>query len=139
MASLGDWTVSLSAAAFGGFVALLGLAPNEWIALGVVVFAGAASAAFQALNNSLVLLRASERYHGRVQSLLMLGFSAFGIFAAPLGALADAIGLRSTLIAMGMTSIVAVVVLHRLIVTAAAAAVAVEANRTASTASTALE
>lgn len=120
VASLGDWTVSLSAAAFGGFVALLGLAPTVWIALGVVVFAGAASAAFQALNNSLVLLRASERYHGRVQSLLMLGFSAFGIFAAPLGALADAIGLRSTLVAMGVASIAAVVMLHRLIVNAAA-------------------
>jgi MFS family permease len=126
VASLGDWTVSLSAAAFGAFVALLGLAPNVWIALGVVVFAGVASAAFQALNNSLVLLRASERYHGRVQSLLMLGFSAFGIFAAPLGALADAIGLRSTLVAMGTASIVAVVVLHRLIVAAAAATTAAD-------------
>jgi MFS family permease len=128
VASLGDWTVSLSAAAFGAFVALLGLAPQVWIALGVVVFTGAASAAFQALNNSLVLLRASERYHGRVQSLLMLGFSAFGIFAAPLGALADAIGLRSTLVAMGTASIVAVVFLHRLIVTAAAATAAADAS-----------
>lgn len=122
VATLGDWTVSLSAVAFGAFVALLGLAPNPWLALLVVTFAGAASAAFQALNNSLVLLRAEERYHGRVQSLLMLGFSAFGIFAAPLGALADAIGLRSTLVAMGTASIVAVVVLHRRIVVAAAAA-----------------
>lgn len=122
VASLGDWTVSVSAAAFGAFVALLGLSPGVWVALGVVVFAGAASAAFQALNNSLVLLRASERYHGRVQSLLMLGFSAFGIFAAPLGALADVIGLRSTMVAMGAASIVAVIVLHRLIVKAAALA-----------------
>ncbi|MEM9611281.1 MAG: hypothetical protein AAGA99_28000, partial [Actinomycetota bacterium] len=56
------------------------------------------------LSNSLVLLRADEEFHGRMQSLLMLGFSAFGIFAAPLGALADAIGLRTTLVAMGLVA-----------------------------------
>lgn len=111
-----DRAVSLIAAAFGGAVLVLGITPNIVLALFVVLFAGGANAGFQALNNSLVLLRSDDEYHGRVQSLLMLGFSAFGIFAAPLGALADVIGLRTTLVGMGVTTIVAVALLHRAIV-----------------------
>jgi hypothetical protein len=37
----------------------------------------------------------------------MLGWSAFGIFAFPLGTLADAIGLRATLVRMGLTALLA--------------------------------
>lgn len=112
----GDRAVSIIAVAFGGAVLVLGITPNIGLALVVVLFAGGANAGFQALNNSLVLLRSDDEYHGRVQSLLMLGFSAFGIFAAPLGALADAIGLRTTLVAMGITAIAAVSVIHAAIV-----------------------
>ncbi len=112
---LGDHTVAVVAIAFGAFVVLLGVTPTIEAALLVVLLTGAANAAFQALNNSLVLLRAEEQYHGRVQSLQMLGFSAFGIFAAPLGAVADVIGLRTTLIVMGCFSMAAVIVLHLVI------------------------
>ncbi|MDJ0769989.1 MAG: MFS transporter [Ilumatobacter sp.] len=113
---LADHAVFVVALLFGGTVVALGVAPAIGWALVVVFLAGAANAAFQALNNSLVLLRAEDEYHGRVQSLLMFGFSAFGIFAAPLGALADAIGLRQTLVLMGATSIVMVGVLHAFVV-----------------------
>ncbi len=112
----GDRAVSLIAAAFGGAVLVLGVTPNIDLALVVVLIAGGANAGFQALNNSLVLLRSDDEYHGRIQSLLMLGFSAFGIFAAPLGELADTIGLRATLVAMGLTTIAAVTVIHAAIV-----------------------
>ncbi|HQV58110.1 MAG TPA: hypothetical protein PKV27_08865, partial [Ilumatobacteraceae bacterium] len=37
----------------------------------------------------------------RIQSIVMLGFSGFGIAALPLGALADRIGLRTTLVMIG--------------------------------------
>ncbi len=114
-ANIGDGVVSLVAVLFGGFVVALGLSPSVAWAVVVVFATGAANAAFQALNNSLVLLRADEAYHGRVQSLLMLGFSAFGIFAAPLGALADAIGLRTTLVIMGSSSVVVAGALHLVI------------------------
>ncbi|MEO1062242.1 MAG: MFS transporter [Actinomycetota bacterium] len=107
-ARITDHHLALSGLAFGFGVALLGVVPGLWIALGAAFVAGAGTAAFQSLSNSLVLLRADEQYHGRVQSLLMLGFSAFGIFAAPLGALADAIGLRTTLVLMGTVTWVAV-------------------------------
>ena len=61
------------------------------------------------MNNSLVLALSDLEYHGRVQSLMMLSFSGFGMAALPLGALADQIGLRETLALMGITVIAAMV------------------------------
>jgi MFS family permease len=90
-------------AAVGTGVALLvfGLSPTFAVALASIVVVGAASAAFQSLNNSLVLTSTPVEYHGRIQSLLMLGFSGFGLAALPIGLIADAVGLRETLVAMG--------------------------------------
>lgn len=93
---------------FGLGVAVLAFAPSYAAALVCVFCVGAASAGFQALNNSLVLSNTEGRYHGRVQSLLMLSFSGFGMAALPLGALADAIGLRITLTGMGLCAAAAV-------------------------------
>ena len=98
-------------------MAVLGITPNVWWGLLAIIAAGGANAGFQVLNNSLVLMRSDEEYHGRVQSLLMLGFSAFGIAALPLGALADAIGLRQTLVLMGVTASIAVITIHTRIIT----------------------
>ena len=86
---------------FGISLVLLGIAPVYGIGLGVMVLVGAASSGFQSLNNALVMTMTDERYHGRVQSLMMVGFGSFGIVAAPLGVLADQIGLRQTLAIMG--------------------------------------
>ena len=44
------------------------------------------------MNNSLVLALSDFEYHGRIQSLMLLSFSGFGMAALPLGALADASG-----------------------------------------------
>lgn len=93
---------ALAAVGFGVALALFGLAPFFGLALVIMVAVGATSAAFQALNNSLVLSIAPVEYHGRVQSLLMLGFSGFGFAALPLGILADAVGLRPTMTGMGV-------------------------------------
>lgn len=93
---------ALSAVAFGITLALFGLSPTFIVALIVMVLIGASSAAFQGLNNSLALKMAPVEYHGRVQSLLMLSFSGFGLAALPLGIIADAAGLRPTLTAMGL-------------------------------------
>ncbi len=88
---------------FGLMLVGLALAPGYLAAVFVVAGVGAASAGFQAMNNSLVLALSEIEYHGRVQSLMMLSFSGFGMAALPLGALADTIGLRETLAAMGLT------------------------------------
>lgn len=104
----GVWRLqSIAGVAFGLLVAVLGLAPNYATALIVVLVLGAAAAGFQALNNSLVLALSDISYHGRMQSLMMLSFSAFGMAALPLGIIADAIGLRSTLVGMGLVALAA--------------------------------
>jgi hypothetical protein len=90
-------------------VALIGLAvaPNIAVALAVIVVVGAGASGFQSMNNSLALNLAAFEYHGRIQSLMMLSFSGFGMAALPLGALADGIGLRRTIALMGVVVILA--------------------------------
>ena len=96
--------------AFGATLIVLAAAPTYALALVAVAGVGAASAGFQAMNNSLVLALSDIEYHGRVQSLMMLSFSGFGMAALPLGVLADAIGLRRTFAIMGVLVIVAMAV-----------------------------
>ena len=103
------WTlVILGGAMFGIGLIGLGLAPVYGVALVVLVVVGGASLAFQTTVNSLLLARSDLEYHGRVQSLIMLGFSGFGIIALPLGVLADAVGLRATLVGMGVLALAAI-------------------------------
>ncbi|MGI9644009.1 MAG: MFS transporter [Ilumatobacteraceae bacterium] len=91
-----------AAIGFGISLVLFGLAPVFAVALAIMLFVGATSGSFQSLNNSLVLTMTPVEYHGRIQSLLMLGFSGFGLAALPFGLIADAVGLRETLVAMGV-------------------------------------
>lgn len=100
----------LAGVGFGAGVLALALSPSFAVALVAAVLLGAAASAFQSLNNSLVLARTEPAYHGRVQSLNMLSFSGFGMAALPLGALADAIGLRETLVAMAAVTLLAMLV-----------------------------
>ena len=103
------WRVqTLAGAAFAIGVAVLGSAPLFGIALVVVLVVGAASSAFQSLNNALVLSNSDRAYHGRVQSLMMLSFSGFGIAALPIGLVADAIGIATTLAGMGAVALAAI-------------------------------
>jgi predicted MFS family arabinose efflux permease len=73
------------------------------LALLVLAFTGGMSLAFQSTIQALLLDLSDFDYHGRIQSLVMLGFSGFGIAALPLGILADEIGLRTTFVIMGAT------------------------------------
>jgi MFS family permease len=98
---------------FGLGVMALGCAPSFAVGLVVLVIVGAASSSFQAMNGALVLGLSDPAFNGRVQSLMMLAFSAFGIAALPLGLLADAFGLRQTLIAMGALATLVMVVSTR--------------------------
>jgi MFS family permease len=96
--------------AFAGGLVVLTLAPSFGVALLVLVGVGGAAAGFQSVNNSMVLMSSDFAYHGRMQSLMMLSFSGFGMMALPLGALADAIGLDTTLVLMGAATAAAVTV-----------------------------
>ena len=91
-----------SAVGFGVSLAMFAVMPNFYAALAVMAVVGATSSVFQALNNSLLLTSTPVEYHGRVQSLLMLSFSGFAIAALPIGIVADAVGIRATLVGLGI-------------------------------------
>lgn len=96
------WRIQIvSGVGFGLGVIGLGLAPSFATALMVCVGLGACVAGFQSMNATLVMASAEAAYHGRLQSMLQLGFSAFGLAGLPLGLLADAFGLRPTMVVMG--------------------------------------
>ena len=106
-----SWRIQVIAGVvFGIGVAALGLAPVFPLALLALLVVGGGASAFQAMNNTLILTESDPAYHGRVQSLLMLSFSGFGLAALPLGALADSTGLRPVLVGMGLASVVSMVV-----------------------------
>jgi len=96
--------------AFGLGVIALGLAPLYGVVLAVLPVIGGAGLVYQTKNQALLLELAAFEYHGRIQGLVMLGFSGFGIAALPLGLLADAIGLRTTFVLMGAAVIAIVLV-----------------------------
>lgn len=92
---------------FGVGLLLMAASPTYAAVLAAIFVVGAAASGFQSMNNSLVLGLSEFEFHGRMQSLMMLSFSGFGMAALPLGLLADVIGLRATFVAMGLTAIVA--------------------------------
>jgi len=91
-----------AATAVGALLVIFAIMPDFWPSLAVMFVLGASMSAFQSLNGSLVLSIADMEYHGRVQSLILLSFSAFGLAALPFGILADTVGLRETMGAMGI-------------------------------------
>jgi MFS family permease len=95
-------TIAWAGAAFGASMVVLGLAPSFAVALVALAAVGAAGLVFQTSTQALMLRMSALEYHGRLQSLVILGFSGFGLAALPLGLLADAISLRVVLIAMGV-------------------------------------
>jgi hypothetical protein len=95
-------TVAVSGAALGASLIALGLAGAFWLALLALLAVGAAGLVFQTTTQSLMLSLSDVDYHGRMQSMVVLGFSGFGLAALPLGLLADAVTLKLTLVAMGM-------------------------------------
>ena len=84
-------------------VALMGLGAAVTYPLALVALAaiGAAGLVFQTTTQSLMLTLSDIEYHGRMQSMVVLGFSGFGLAALPLGLLADAVTLELTLALMG--------------------------------------
>jgi MFS family permease len=84
-------------------VSLIGvaMAPSFlWVMVGMFGV-GAGSGAFQTLNAAVIARVTQPAYMGRVMSLVILAFAGFGLMALPYGVLADWIGERQTLFAMG--------------------------------------
>jgi MFS family permease len=106
----GVWKLMItSGLVFGAGVIALGLSPLFGVGVLVVVFIGAGTTGYQSLSNAIALNMTGDTHQGRVQSLMMLSFAGFGIAAAPLGLLAEAIGLRSAIAVMGAVTLATVV------------------------------
>jgi hypothetical protein len=95
-------TIAISGAALG--CSLIALAAAGWFptALLTLVAVGASGLVFQTTTQSQMLALSDTDYHGRMQSMVVLGFSGFGLAALPLGLLADAVTLEVTLALMGL-------------------------------------
>ena len=107
---LGAWRLVVASGALCGTGLLaLAAAPSFPLAVLAVVPIGAGMLVFQTGTQALLLALSDVTLHGRVQSLVMLSFGAFGIVALPLGVLADTIGLRLTFVAMGGSVLVVLV------------------------------
>ncbi len=97
----------LMGTAFGIGVLLLAGTPNFLLAFFVVILVGGAATGFLALSQSRALQLSDEEHQGRVQSLVQLSFAGFGIAAAPLGWLAEVVGLRAAIVLMGVVVLAA--------------------------------
>jgi MFS family permease len=94
--------------AFGVALVAFGVAPSFVVAVLLVAIAGFTSAAYTALNNTLVLGNSEPRLHGRVMSVYLLTLGVTPVAAFPMAWLADLIG-GPAAVALG-GAVVAVVV-----------------------------
>ena len=99
-------TVAVAGTALGVALIGLGAAVSFPLALVALLAIGAAGLVFQTTTQSLMLTLSDIDYHGRMQSMVVLGFSGFGLAALPLGLLADAVTLELTLALMGAVVLV---------------------------------
>ena len=93
---------------FGLGVVLFGLSPSFWYAFAAIMLVGASTTVYQSLSNTLALAMTDDSHQGRVQSLMMLSFAGFGLASAPLGFLAEVVGLRQAIVVMGAVTAFAV-------------------------------
>jgi MFS family permease len=94
--------IIFSGAGFGVALILLGVVNSYLVGLICLMVVGATALIFQTSSQAVMLRLSPLEYHGRLQSMVILGFSGFGLAALPLGLLADAITLDLVLIAMGV-------------------------------------
>ncbi|MBA2452390.1 MAG: MFS transporter [Chloroflexia bacterium] len=93
---------------FGASIAIFAFSTRFEVALLALLVVGASSAAYMALNSTLVMDKAEPEYHGRVMSVYMLTFSAMPLAVTPFGAMSDAFG-APLVIGIGGLMLVAVV------------------------------
>jgi MFS family permease len=101
---------------FGISLACFAIAPSYPVALALLVVVGGTSAAYQALNNTLIMGNTEPRLYGRVMSVYMLTFAAMPLGTFPASWIADHVGVRVTVAGCGVIvalSVLAVAVLYR--------------------------
>jgi MFS family permease len=93
---------------FGLSLVAFGAAPSFALAVALLALAGFASAAYTALNNTLVMANSAPRLHGRVMSVYLLTLGVTPVAALPMSWLADRVG-GPTAVASGGAVVAAVV------------------------------
>jgi MFS family permease len=93
---------------FGAALVAFGVARDFPLAVLLLVVAGFASAAYTALNNTLVMANSEPRLHGRVMSVYLLTLGVTPVAAFPMAWLADQVG-GPTAVALGGAVVAAVV------------------------------
>ena len=88
--------------AFGFLV--VSVAPSYLLAIVAAIPLGIGRSGFMLLDNSLLMSTARPAYHGRVMSLAMMGFGSQALLAPVWGAIADRVGVRTTLAAVGVAA-----------------------------------
>ena len=88
--------------AFALALCALASAPSYALAAVASFALGAASGGFQTLASAVMIHATEPAYTGRVMSLTMMAFAGFGVMGLPIGFLADAVGERGALVAMGL-------------------------------------
>jgi len=91
-----------------GFVAL-SAASSLGLALLAAIPLGAGRSGFMLLNQTLLMSNTKPAYYGRVASLAMMAFGAQALMAPIWGAMADSIGIRTTMIVVGVVAVSAMV------------------------------
>jgi MFS family permease len=86
----------------------IAIAPSFALAALASFAIGAASGGYQTLATSVMLAETEPIYIGRVMSLTMIAFAGFGLMGLPIGWLADAVGERGALAAMGAAAATAI-------------------------------
>jgi MFS family permease len=106
---------ALLGVAFGLGLVGFALAPSLPMAMVALVAVGAASASYQALNNTLVMEATPPAFYGRVMSVYMMIWSLQPLATMPTARLADLIGAQPTVASSGvlLAVVVALVALKR--------------------------
>ncbi|MBI4329308.1 MAG: MFS transporter [Chloroflexi bacterium] len=102
-ARLGKWMFILGVAS-GLALVLLAFTRSLYPALAVLFLLGLTGPPFMTVNQTLVQLRASPQFRGRVQSIYMLTFAAMPLGAIPLAAMGDKWGTAVPFILAGAST-----------------------------------
>jgi len=104
--SLNRW-LGFSAPAVGICLVLFTLMPNRWLAIPVLMALGFSVIITIAGSNTLIQMQVDDHYRGRVMAIFSMAFLGIApIGSLVVGSLAHGIGVRTTLVACGVLSLI---------------------------------
>jgi predicted MFS family arabinose efflux permease len=102
-----------TAAGFGVLVMIFAITPSVWLATALLFIAGLMSAAYMAINQTVLQLKVEDEVRGRVLSIYLLTWGMLPLGQLPIGALADRFGAPSATalacaVALGCVALIAI-------------------------------